>query len=258
MAKIPRIPFKVFGSAGLIDFFGQFGSEQSGNPLLTKDLTQIQALPAYIIGLSAATNNGTSNPWLNDINSLYLLFSSMIAYLFQDGVPAYDAATTYFENSFCKVGKDIYVSKVDDNTGNSPPSRLTYWELFSAGGINLQSDYSSTAVNLDVENNVQYRFGFLNNLNIIFPGTELFSEIIFISGTNPTVLQVSGVLWKNNMPPDIEPNTVYVLTFHSFYNYVIGKWEAFGNGQVGTIANWVDDNGNNIVTENGDNIVFLV
>ncbi|GBR74157.1 phage-related protein [Candidatus Termititenax aidoneus] len=126
MAKISRITYKVFGSSGDVNSFGQFGSLAAGSPLHTKDLTLIQALGAYLDGLSASTGGGSSPPALEDENGIKYLNSSMIAYLFQQGIAEWDSGTTYYLNSYVSSGTFIYRSLQDNNLGHAV-SEPNYW-----------------------------------------------------------------------------------------------------------------------------------
>ncbi len=47
MPKLPRILAKIFASNAAEDDIGQFGSALTGSKVLTSDIAQIQALPAY-------------------------------------------------------------------------------------------------------------------------------------------------------------------------------------------------------------------
>ena len=134
MAKITRATQKVFASNSAN--VGQFGSAQLGTKLLTKDLTTIQALTAFIDGWDDAVLTGQKLPTLQEMNGLQYLFSSQIAYIMQEGIPEYDSGTTYFTNSICKKSGtvEIYKSLTDSNTGNAL-SDGTKWALL----VNLAS-----------------------------------------------------------------------------------------------------------------------
>jgi hypothetical protein len=126
VAKINRVTYKVFGDTGDPTFFGQFGSYVAGNPQRTKDLALIQSLAAYSVGLSASTVGGSMPPALEDENSIRYLNSSMIAYLFQQGIAEWDSGTTYFQNSYVTSGALIYRS-LQNNNLNNPVTDVSYW-----------------------------------------------------------------------------------------------------------------------------------
>jgi len=142
MALLARTLQKVFGSTGGVGEFGAFGSDSIGSATTTKDLNTIQSLAPFAQGLFAATNNANEPPRIQDINGLYLLFSSQLAYMFQNGVPEWIATQEYYAViSYCQKGGVIYRSVT--GTDGSPQINHdpatddgTYWE---AGDSSLRS-----------------------------------------------------------------------------------------------------------------------
>lgn len=141
MARIPRVTHKVFGSSAAAGVNGvaQPGSKQQGSPVYTTDISVIQALAAWLNGLSGVVVSGKVLP-LEELNALFLEPSQQIGEILQDGIPPYDAGTTYFTNSVCSVGALLYISLIDNNTGNAPASSPSDWSLFagiSGKGLNV-------------------------------------------------------------------------------------------------------------------------
>ena len=93
MAALPRILQKIFGSSGASTQFGKIGSEAAGAATTTKDLSLIQSLSQYLDGLFSITANLNEPPRGQDLNALYLLITSQLAYLMQAGIPEYEAGT---------------------------------------------------------------------------------------------------------------------------------------------------------------------
>ena len=137
MARLPRVTQKIF--AGSATNNGQFGSAQAATFNLTNVLATIMALPAWGEGWLAATIGGSKFPPLEEFQALEYVHSSQIAYVLQQGIPEYDAGTTYFMNNMCaKAGTfQIYGSVADNNTGNAL-TNPTYWtflaDLSNVGG----------------------------------------------------------------------------------------------------------------------------
>lgn len=146
MAKLTRVPQKVFGSTGGVGEFGAFGSDALGIPTTTKNLETIQSLAPYNQGLFAATNNANEPPRIQDINGLYLLFSSQLAYMFQNGVPEWHAGQDYYAViSYCQKGGVIYRSVTgtdgSPNVNNDPATDDgTNWESGEASFRSLKFD----------------------------------------------------------------------------------------------------------------------
>lgn len=132
MAVLPRVLQKIFGATGGTSEFGEFGSDSLGSATTTKDLALIQSLSPYSEGLYAATDSANEPPRIQDINALYLLFSSQLKYLFQCGIPEWIATEDAYANiSFCQVAGVIYQCIVDiaGASGNtSPATDTTHWQ----------------------------------------------------------------------------------------------------------------------------------
>jgi microcystin-dependent protein len=138
MAKLSRALLTLFGRDGPTNDFGEFGSQAANAPLKTKDPATIQALTAWLTGLKAAINNTSKAPYLEDLNALFYLHSYMSAYMFQEGVPEWEANTNYFTNSIVKKSgtAELYISKTDNNQGNSLPTNsadTAFWKILQQG-----------------------------------------------------------------------------------------------------------------------------
>lgn len=146
MAQLTRVLQKIFGATGGTGEFGKFGSDALGAAATTKDLALIQSLAPFDQGLFAATNNANEPPRIQDINALYLLFSSQLAYYFQNGLPEWEAATSYYAVvSYCQRNGVIYRSKTGTDgspqTGHDPATDDgTYWEAGEASFRSLKFD----------------------------------------------------------------------------------------------------------------------
>lgn len=134
MAILTRIKAVIFGSSGGTSDFGKIGSQSAGSPEYTKDLDDIQSLSQYLTGLSAITNSGVQPPYMQDINALYYLITSQIAYMMQSGIPEYQTDTNYYNGiSLVQVNGDVYLSisgtSGSPNIGNTPASSPSNWRL---------------------------------------------------------------------------------------------------------------------------------
>jgi len=131
MSKITRVLQKIFATDGVLSDFGVFGSRTANNPTYSKDVLTIQSLAAWTDGLKSALNSANKAPFHEDTNSLYYVLTSQLAYLFQEGLPEYDATTNYFLYSVVKKTQtwELYGSLVDDNLGNALPDKVSdaYW-----------------------------------------------------------------------------------------------------------------------------------
>lgn len=126
MAKLTRKTLLQFGStvnAG--SEIGQFGSYAA--PIYSADITVLQAGTAWSRGWAAETV-ATNRPFLEDMNAIDVVYGYMLSYILQMGIPEYDAATTYYIDSFVQVAGQIYQSLTDNNVGNTPASSPSNWQ----------------------------------------------------------------------------------------------------------------------------------
>lgn len=134
MSKILRAAQKLFGSTAGTNQMAEFGSFAAAVPARYSGSTItpaiIQTLSNYLEGWFAAID-GENAPTIEDMNAVCYLFSYQLAYLLQQGVAEWDAATTYFTNSMVSSGGTIYVSLVDTNL-NHAVTDTTKWKNLSA------------------------------------------------------------------------------------------------------------------------------
>lgn len=133
MAKLARKTQKLFGENSQNNEMTSFGSPTLGTPKFTRDLDIIQSAE-YLKGWFPTILEGAIRPFAEDMNGMFYLFTYQLKYLLEQGVPEWDTATTYYTNSICKYGTELYISLVDNNTGNNPISTTGYWQWYA--GLN--------------------------------------------------------------------------------------------------------------------------
>ncbi len=99
MAGLTRKTAIAFGLQGSTSNFGQFGSKQAGSPQTSQDPAIIQQLAAWGDGWTSAVVSGDKAAYIEDMNGFCLVDSYQITYLFQMGIPEWDANTLYFTGS---------------------------------------------------------------------------------------------------------------------------------------------------------------
>lgn len=134
MARIARSTQKIFADNASNN--GVFGSARAGTFLTSNDVEALQALSAWDNGWSDATISGDLLPTLEEMQGIQYVATSQIAYLLQQGIPEWDAGTTYFEkNIVIKAGTyELYGSLVDDNLNNAVSDATKWVSLGVAGG----------------------------------------------------------------------------------------------------------------------------
>lgn len=128
MARITRKLQKIFALNSSDN--GQFGSARAGTKVQTTDVEVLQALTAYGDGWNAATISSAKLPTLEEMQGLQYGLSYQIAYLMQEGIAEYQAATAYYIDSIVKEPGTVklYASLTNNNVGNAL-SNATHWRL---------------------------------------------------------------------------------------------------------------------------------
>lgn len=183
MPRYTRANQKIFGdSVSASGNFGVFGSLAAGSPTYSKDPATIQSLAAFLQGWQAATT-GIEDPSLEDMNGLFYLTFSQIAYILQAGIPEWNAETTYYQGQFCSASGIIYKSLTNENIGNAvsdtnhwveyiqsvapAKSRAKAWVTFNGRGVIGQNCtiYDSYGVSHVLKDGTgQYNVNFSPNL----------------------------------------------------------------------------------------------
>lgn len=109
---------------------GQFGSAQVGTKVLSNDPDVIQDLAAWEQGWSAATISGQRLPTLEEMQALFYVMGYHLGYMYQSGIPEYNAETEYQTRSVVRLAGSyrLYGSLVDNNIGN-PVTDTDFWEV---------------------------------------------------------------------------------------------------------------------------------
>lgn len=174
MAKLVRKTQKIFASGSAQNQVTSFGSIKAGAVDYTKDVADIQT-EAFEGGWSSAVQDDYA-PYRQDRNAVDFVTTSQLAYVFQEGLPEYDAGTTYYKGSWVK-GNDgdafsIYESLSDDNIGNAL-SDEEKWEKKSFGGGLEIGDIGIAPFGID---EAQNKRRYLNG--------QVISQAQFVSFTN--------------------------------------------------------------------------
>ena len=207
MAKLPRVTSKIFASNAAEGDIGQFGSALTGTKVPTDDISIIQALPAYETGWRGAVVSDRNYPTLQEMNGLQKTFSQQIAYILQNGMPEWDAGTTYYTDQFCRVGSMFYVSLQDENTGNNPTSTTGYWEIWNpAEGTYANTDLSNLSPTGQ------------NKLDSKLSDTQVTNCILSSTNANITNNSVSDASYVNQGCTVSESN---VVSGFSANNYIL-------------------------------------
>lgn len=190
MPKLPRVTVVLFGNTGPGTDFGQYGSKTAAAPQTEADFGSLsafiagcQSLSAWVTGWTAAAVGAAFNPYLEDMNGAFKVFSYYLFSLFERGIPDWDAGTTYYKGSYVNdpagSGQRWY-SLTDNNLNNAPP----------VGASNAQWQWDNPPL--------PSTFGFGNAITAalnIFPNTgapttkvDVEADIISVQGVSLTAL----------------------------------------------------------------------
>lgn len=244
MAKLTRVPAKVFAASAAADEIGQFGSAVAGSKLETSDVATIQGLSAWLSGWSEALVSGNRYPALQEMNGLLKVLSYQGAYALQEGIPEYDSATTYYVGSIVKkTGTfELYGSLTDDNVGNALTVD-TEWKFLvdlaniSGGGANEFDPLGTVTTNITLAENM-ITTGYWSGTNTItLPTiTDTEKQVVCIldfttaTSSQPTITN-TNLKWsdKNGGKPPSAYSTLSgvqnVLVFKSVWISSTLYWE---------------------------------
>lgn len=147
MSKLTRQTLPQFGAtvnAGSeIGQFGAYATLQYGNTI-----SLLVSGTAWSRGWFAETI-ATNRPFIQDMNAIDFVYGYMLCYILQQGIPEYDAGTTYYVGSICCVSGIPYVSLTNTNLGNTPSSSSANWSVCFAQnqGANVASAATMTLGN---------------------------------------------------------------------------------------------------------------
>lgn len=154
MARLPRVIQKIFGVNAAAGQFNTIGSFAAGSPTVTTDPTTMQSLSNYLTGwFGCVLGVGTVNaPCIQDMNALDFLVTRQLAYLFENGVPEWQAGTTYYTGSMVNSGGLIYISIQDTNL-NHAVTATAWWKVQGAGVRTVSANTALTATDDLVRSN---------------------------------------------------------------------------------------------------------
>lgn len=146
MAKLARVTYTQFGKSGSTGNFTKFGSTVNpgpATPVYTKGIFDIQNDSAWVNGWQSAVYDSNKAPFLEDVNAWCLVHAYEMAYLFQEGIPEWDAGTTYPKDAVVKGAAggasagQWFQSLQDNNLNNAPPASASnsLWAWVNSPGV---------------------------------------------------------------------------------------------------------------------------
>lgn len=239
MSKIVRKNQKIFcGDTPVTGVVGQFGSLKATTPTYSSDPDILQALPAWGEGWASATINNYL-PALQDLNGLLYVITRQLAYLFQAGIPEYNAATTYYIGSMVSDGQGtIYKSVIDSNIAQ-PLTDSTKWLNFKSNKITDIGD-NYTVLNSDyfVRWSQAKTTATKRTVTLPTPGSHLKGRHIIIKSVNSTDVSPNDyaiLIVANDGSKINNLNNIELINYRSRHFYCDGsRWNCIGDFHLGT------------------------
>lgn len=134
--NLPRRHQKIFAKNAGAQGTTVYGSTAAGNTQYATDIGMLQS-DAWETGLEAGVITDKA-PVLQDDNTVKKVVTQQLAYLFQKGIPEWEAQTTYFKGNLCMSIIDnipnLYYSLIDNNINNDPTNSSNSWSKLQLGG----------------------------------------------------------------------------------------------------------------------------
>lgn len=145
MSKLSKVNHKVFGALANFTYqMSKFGSFKNGTPEYAADVTEIQSTPNFENGLYDSLV-GDGAPFAQDMNSVLHHTSRQVGYLYQAGIPEWDAATSYYLGSICQTSDGVFrLNYAGPSINEAPSVGATGWDLISFDDIAFSSDFMGT------------------------------------------------------------------------------------------------------------------
>lgn len=267
MAKLPRVHQKIFAENAVAKEIGQFGSAVAGAKKETGDIAEIQALEAWEKGWSEATVSKNRYPALQERNGIDKVITQQLAYMFQEGIPEWNAETEYSSTGLVKSldGNKIklYRSLKDGNVGHLV-SEPNWWEEVNLGGSGLE--VCDIGMSLFVDETKGLRRYLNGQIVEINSNTQAFlNRLLQIQTTNPeyfttednwqaeALLNIDGCVYKFVLNYASDGETVVSVRLPKYPDYVEinagGTLPVVGNGislgftngiQTGVMSQYAD------------------
>lgn len=193
MARIPRVTQNIFASTPGTNQVTEFGSTYNGTPVYSTNISTIQSLSNWLTGWYNAAI-AQSAPIIQDMNAVFLVITTQIAYLLQAGIAEWDAGTTYYTGDIVQDGSGvIYVSIANSNLNNAVANNPSFWILTSLkaqtapASVTIPAGYNLNSGFLTVPSGVTYTVA----------GSLVCAHSLIASGTGVIQATGTGIIYNN-------------------------------------------------------------
>lgn len=245
--SLARKILDIFCNSGTSDI-GIFGSKYNGSSDVSSDPDDIQRGQGgnntnWAEGWARAIVTNQA-PCLEDMNGVMYVLSYMTKYLYQNGLPEWDASEGYGLYAMTQYGGSLYMSIQTDplqanlNLNHNPSSSPTWWRkmVFTTSWVAGQSYSAGDSVSY---NGKTYKCAVSNTANSLF-------ETDFYAGNwddgNPAGTMLQSIAWNKSTLPyhyfDVTGvdagKEVSQSTYSALYSVIGGAYNNCVNYSTGT------------------------
>jgi len=194
MAKITRKHQKIFaGDVSSANVVATFGSLKASSPAYSSDPDIIQSLAAWGSGWAEAVINNYA-PAIQDLNAVFNVITRQLAYVFQNGIPYWNATTAYYIGSIVSDDLNTLYMSVSDTNTNVALTDNTKWINFHSRKVTTVSTLDYTVLNSDWYIRVTATATSADNDVILpIPSAALTGRKIIVKYLQGTALSQCGV-----------------------------------------------------------------
>lgn len=193
MSQLTRKLFKIFcanKTSTPTDNIGVFGSKKAGASAWSSDPDTIQSAH-YLNGWTDAVVSNQA-PCMDDMNALQYVFSYMIKYLYQTGIPEWLSTEEYYQYSFVRYNGYLWMSVYNGQNTDTPQDSSAKWRKLALPSIWISGTAYSVG-DLICYNGKGYKCTVSHTANSIF-------ELDYYGGkwndSNPAGTIVQSISWN--------------------------------------------------------------
>ena len=239
MSQLTRKLFSIFCGnkvATPTDNIGVFGSKKAGASAWSSDPDSIQSAH-YLNGWTDAVVSNQA-PCMDDMNAVQYLFSYMIKYLYQTGIPEWLSTEEYYQYSFVRYNGFIWMSIYNGQNTDTPQDSSDKWRKIALPSVWI-AGRSYSVGDLINYNGKGYKCVVSHTANSIF-------EIDYYDGkwndSNPAGTLVHAISWNKATIPygyfDVTGSDagkeVSQSTYNNLYQVIGGAYNTCYNFSSGT------------------------
>ena len=198
MSQLTRKLFKLFCANKVstpTDNIGVFGSKKAGASAWSSDPDTIQSA-SYLNGWTDAVVSNQA-PCMDDMNALQYVFSYMIKYLYQTGIPEWLSTEEYYQYSFVRYNGYVWISVYNGQNTDIPQDSSPKWKRLSLPRVWIAGSTYNVG-DLISYNGKTYKCVVGNTANSIF-------ETDFYAGDwddgNPAGTLLHNIAWQKTTLP---------------------------------------------------------